>query len=152
MTLTNAEQIKKYQDLIIKIQAEERELTEKQQKIANLKFKEVRNNPDNWEWRVIPTTESSFMNDTKYNGIRVEKRIKQQILKDNLEEFRCVGSDFTQLDRWFGMFYYRTEENILHSTGGGYYTLNSPMLCNDQEWQDILMLKIANKYIYNNKF
>jgi hypothetical protein len=105
-------------------------------------------NPDNWEWRATPARRQPFLsNAPALRGAVVEMRLKQDVL----EAWAANGpatfsSDYEDKGRWFGMFYYRTDENILTHEGGGHLVLRDPKLCNDAEWADIRAGKPAAKF------
>lgn len=109
-------------------------------------WKLIMADPASFEWRVESDVYRSYDRPQRI-GARVDKRVKPEILKAWLANgLPSSSSDFQQEDRWFGMFYYRTEENILTHDGGGHVVLQDPMLCNDEEWAAILAGDIPLKY------
>lgn len=107
----------------------------------------ITSNPDSWEWLITYDAYHAFMGET-FQGARVSKRIYPHLLAAWLKNGPSTfSSDFQEEGRWFGMFYYRTDEGILTYEGGGYRVLRTPKLCNDDEWQAILDGNIPAKFI-----
>ena len=109
-----------------------------QRERQSLAWNAITADPNNWEWSIHP----------KAFGAVVSKRVRPDMVRawaaNGLSSF---ASDFQEPDRWFGMTYYRTSENILTHQGGGHMVLNDPMLCNDDEWAAIVAGNIPAKYI-----
>ena len=102
---------------------------------------------DSWEWRCIPTTYSKYMfkaDSPSVNGIKVDRRLAPVAVEAFVARYGPVLDD--RMTQWQGTTYIRTSENILTHCGGGWMVLNDPMLCNDQEWADLLAGRIAPKY------
>ncbi len=107
----------------------------------------LRDNPDNWEWECKVIREQVWPKDEWFDGVRVSRRMKPEVLAEwRKGGFPTFSDDYQRPDQWFGMVYKRTAENILTHTGGGHLVLNDPMLCNDDEWAAILAGNIPLKY------
>ena len=131
--LTKQEQIERLKK---EIEQEERNF----RKERHSKWVAISENPDSWEWQAIPATgDRDWIKKTSGPVCRILKRLKPDLAKDWPEKKDSIS--------WHGMTYHRTEENILTSNSGGHCLLQTPMLCNDQEWQDLCNCKIANKYL-----
>lgn len=103
--------------------------------------------PASWEWRSTPSKSSRFFDEPPQEGLRIECCIRPELL----EAWRAGGPANITADasegRWLGMFYIRTEEGILtQGEGGGRVVLNTPMLCNDEEWAGLELGLIPLKY------
>lgn len=94
---------------------------------------------NSWEWHSTPSKDRL--------ACRVEKRVRPSLVAGWWTGGRgTYSSDYQEEGRWFGMWYYRTEEGILTSGGGGHCVLNDPMLCNDVEWEEILAGNVPAKF------
>jgi hypothetical protein len=49
------------------------------------------------------------------------------------------------------MFYHRTEEGILTNEGGGTHVLDTPRLCSDAEWAQILSGDVPAKFHWRQR-
>lgn len=110
-------------------------------------WKEIISNPDNYEWMCQPTVYKQFPERIQIDGVIVKHRIKPDILKKWKEGgFATFHTDLMEEDRWFGIVYYRTDENILTHDGGGTLVLKDPKLCSDEEWNMICSGNIPDKF------
>lgn len=124
---------------IAELERLEREQDREQRAKQSKAWEELANEPSNWEWRCT-------LSEDKIR-CRVEKRIKPDVLAAwKVNGHSTFSSDFQRGD-WLGMYYTRTEENILTKEGGGYCVLRDPMLCSDKEWQALCVGDIPAKYI-----
>jgi hypothetical protein len=131
---------------LTRLESEERNADEQRRASQSATWKVIFDNKDNWEWQVHETDYHMFDRET-VKGVRVARRIKPALI----EEWAKGGvarfsSGYEEKDRWFRMFYYRTDENILTSDGGGHCVLNVPKLCSDTEWEQIVSGIIPEKY------
>ena len=130
------------------MEAEAKRLEATARAVQRERWAELIANPDNWEWRVIPTTWQGFTSEPILVGARVEKRIVPEVLATWLDGGPgTFSSDYETPGRWFGMFYYRTDEGILTHEGGGNLILRDPRLCSDGEWAAILEGNIPAKFL-----
>lgn len=126
---------------------EARKADELARKAQQEKWQELCKVSDNWEWLVVENEYTKFITQEKIKGASVNKRMKPEILKAwKAGGYSTFSSDMQEEDRWFGMFYYRTDENILTHDGGGHSVLATPKLCNDAEWEQILSGDIPEKF------
>lgn len=109
--------------------------------IERLDFKILKDWRDSveWEWSVKSST--------------FDKELKAMTIHRRIPESTCIefelayGIKVHEDDkRWVGMTYYRTAEKILDSKLGGHCILHTPMLCSDEEWAEICVGKIPNKF------
>ena len=130
------------------IAREEAKATDKANRAAqSAAWTALMENPDNIEWNVTVVTREQWGSEPAHQGVNVHRRVKPALVK----AWRAKGpstfsSNYQEPGRWFGMFYYRTEEGILTHTDGGHCVLRDPMLCNDAEWQAIVEGNIPAKY------
>jgi hypothetical protein len=117
------------------------------QEIAQDKaWSEITANPDNYEWKSYPQASRAW-GVGRVSGTQVECRIVPSVLKAWMVNGRSMhSSDWQSPNRWFGMFYYRTDEGILTSNSGGWCVLKVPKLCSDAEWAEILKGNIPAKF------
>lgn len=102
----------------------------------------------NWEWLIIPTEYPDWNNaQTKISGVMVKSRVRPDVLAKWKEGGHATLSNDWMDGKWLGMFYYRTEENILHHMSGGYLILKDVQLCSDEQWESILQGNIPAKFI-----
>jgi hypothetical protein len=125
-------------------QAEDRNKREAQTKA----WKVITSNPDNWEWSITPETYSSYFQDSnKLVGLRISKRVNPEVVKEwEKGGFPTFSNDYHKPSIWHGMFYHRTDENILTNEGGGHCILKVPKLCSDKEWKEIEKGNIPDKF------
>ena len=145
------EQKKLLQQQIAELEKQQNDLDRKSREAQSEAWKVIHGNKDNYEWRVEVKEDLDWCNgEIKKitHGVKVEQRIKPEVLAEwKKGGFSTFSSDLQKEDRWFGMFYYRTDENILYHKGGGYSILNDVKLCNDEEWALIVANKIPSKFI-----
>jgi hypothetical protein len=108
---------------------------------------------DPWEYIITPWEYKQFMNPNPIKGATIERRLGPETIAEweartgfsfrDACNARMGGHDNT---KWHGMFYYRTDENILTHDGGGTHVLRDPKLCSDEEWAQILSGNIPNKF------
>ena len=116
----------------------ERERDAEQRKAQSARWNEIMKDPDNFEWNVEPSKYRMFYSSEQVDGLRVSKRVKPEVIA----EWRKGGhstfsSPYQEEERWYGAFYYRTDENILTYEGGGHLVLKTPILCSDEQWESI---------------
>jgi len=107
--------------------------------------------PESWEWRCIPTVYKKWFSrpdSPSIDGIKIDRRLAPVAVEAFTARYGRIQDD--RMTEWNGTIYIRTSENILTHCGGGWMILNDPMLCNDQEWADLLAGKIALKYKERN--
>lgn len=122
----------------------EREQEEERSKARAVRLKALLDDPDSWEWNVEPGERTDFMSKEKYQGAHVTRRVKPELAAAwRAAEGVGVGEDY---ENWRGMFYRRTDENILTSVTGGWLVLKTPKLCSDAEWAEIISGNIPMKY------
>lgn len=127
-------------------EAADRKQDDERRKAQSIAWEQITNNPDAWEWSVQPVEDKEWITKVVRHGARVSKRLKPEILAEWKKGGFSTFSANMQDGCWHGMFYYRTEENILTRRGGGTLVLNDPMLCNDEEWAAIVAGNIPLKY------
>jgi hypothetical protein len=123
----------------------ERDADEAKRKEQSEAWKVITANPDSWEWKVTPD-EYKDWDAVKYIGAGVYRRVKPEIVaawkQNGHAQFHYDSMD----GNWHGMFYYRTDENILTNYGGGHCILKVPKLCSDPEWNELLSGKVISKF------
>ena len=105
-------------------------------------------NPESHEWSVVLKEFVPFMAPEGTSPIPcviVQKRLKPEVIAQFSAVYGSHPVD-EQMTRWHGMRYHRTAENILHHDSGGWCVLNDPMLCSDDEWNQIVAGNIPDKY------
>lgn len=127
----------------------ERAEDDKRRKAQSERWHEIMSNKNNFEWKVEPSVQyRHFIQPEKVSGLRVSKRVKPEIIAEWAKGgFSLFSSDFQEPGRWFGMFYFRTEENILTHDGGGSRVLKDPKLCSDEQWESIKNGIIPDKFL-----
>lgn len=126
----------------------QQQLDDKRRKAQDLRWHEIVSNKDNFEWKVEPSVQCRHSTQEKVSGLRVFKRVKPEILDEWVKGgFPSFESGFQEPGRWYGMFYFRTEENILTYDGGGYCVLKEPKLCSDEQWESIKNGVIPDKFL-----
>jgi hypothetical protein len=126
----------------------ERERDAEQRKAQSARWNEIMRDKSSFEWAIKPMTYKTFGSGEVLEGARISRRVKPEILAKWKEKGNSTfSSDLQEENRWFGMFYYRTDENILHHDGGGHYILKTPKLCSDEEWRSILNGIIPEKFL-----
>jgi hypothetical protein len=93
------------------------------------------------EWRVKPQKVFNVSGSGR-DGVYVQKRVKEDLFRDYAEKF---GS--SESNDWEGMFYVRTDENILIADSGGTLVLKTPLICSDEDWATICSGNIPDRYI-----
>jgi hypothetical protein len=127
--------------------AAERELTAERDRNRADAWEAVMRDPNSWEWRVLPTEYKRFMfkaDSPAVKGAKIDKRLHPELVASFIKQWDHVQDD--KMIEWHGCFYFRTPENILTHCGGGWMVLNDPMLCNDEEWVQIINGWIPPKY------
>ncbi len=123
----------------------ERDADELNREAQSAAWKVITENPDNYEWQVKEVSCLSF--DNAIIGLSVSCRIKPLLIKEwSKGGYSTFSSDYQQIDRWFGMFYFRTDEGILTHEGGGHCVLKTPKLCSDIEWEKMRKGNIPLKF------
>lgn len=117
--------------------------------LAVTAWNEITHNPENFDWAVKPASYKRWMwnagKDQDTHGVSIQRRLSPAIV----EAFQAVHGNYGVNDDytvWRGMFYFRTDENILTHDGGGTCVLRDPMLCSDAEWAEIVAGRIPAKY------
>lgn len=135
--------IKELQEEIKKLQAQEAEIAKERDDQRKEAWKAIQNQR---EWSVIPHSRMPFMyiqeGDKPLEGAIIQRRVKEELYAAFKAEWGKTSDD----NRWEGMFYYRTDEGILHHGGGGLYVLKTPKLCSDEEWAAIMAGNIPDKF------
>lgn len=132
----------------------ERDALRAREKAANESFQEFMSSHP-WEYTSTPQEYKRFLG-SKEPGVQ-GTRIMRRLDPAKLAEWEATtGHTFTDAcnarrgghdnNKWHGMFYYRTDENILTHDGGGTYVLRDPKLCSDEEWALILTGNIPAKF------
>lgn len=131
MTAKTIEQLQAELDAAL---AAKRTADEAQRDAQTAAWRLISGDSESWEWSCHPEQRQGFVGDPQTAGLRISARVKPALL----EEWRKGGlprfSTDAQEGCWLGMFYYRTDEGILTSAGGGHLVLRVPVLCNDKEW------------------
>ena len=137
------------QDALRALDAAEKAEHEAQDKARKEAWKIVVANPDNYEWNVNKSKVQKFFTDEVYDGLRVQKRLRPEAV----EAFNNVYVHPVDEDRikWYGMVYYRTDENIMTQDSGGTHVLREPVLCSDEEWAQIAAGNIPVKFYWVGK-
>ena len=127
-------------------QAEAREYQERKEaeQAQYLAFQEIIQDQRNFEWLSTPKTYHSLSE--QFEGVQVQRRLKPEILEAWKGNGPASFSSTLAEGIWVGMFYYRTDENILTRAGGGYRVLKDPKLCSDEEWERICSGDIPEKF------
>lgn len=128
----------------------EREASEQQAKDRQASWLAITNDRNSWEWLIKPGTSLrgwGIGNTNEVSGIRINCRVKPDVVG---QWMKSNGNRNLPNDRdanWQGMFYYRTDENILTYEGGGTHVLTSvPKLCTDEEWAQLIVGNIPEKF------
>ena len=106
--------------------AEEKTKDRERKQAQDVAWKLIVADPDSFEWKVEPFKYIRYFDDKRIptEGAQVAMRVKPEILQAwNANGYGIFSNDYQAPDRWFGMFYYRTEEGILTRDGGGYCVL-----------------------------
>lgn len=126
----------------------ERAEDDKRRKAQDKRWHEIMSDKDNFEWKVEPSVQCRLTQPEKISGLRVSKRVKPEILAEWVKGGSpSFSTGFQEPGRWYGMFYFRTEENILTSDGGGHCVLKEPKLCSDEQWESIKNGIIPDKFL-----
>ena len=137
------------QDALRALDAAEKAEHEAQDKDRKEAWKVVVANPDNYEWNVNKSKVQKFFTDEVYDGLRVQKRLRPEAVEafNNIYVHPVDGDKI----KWFGMVYYRTDENIMTQDSGGTHVLREPVLCSDEEWAQIAAGNIPVKFLWRGK-
>jgi len=141
---STSEQISDLEQQLDKLRRIERRVKREAEKRADAALNTLKKDPNIWEWEVTPNTCRSYRDGSMLEGANIKRRIKSHILMQFHEEY---GHALTEAHRYHGTFYYRTDEGILDHNGGGTHILNTPKLCSDEEWKEILAGNPAEKFI-----
>jgi hypothetical protein len=132
---------------IIKLKREEQELDREERRKQSEAWTKIINDSDSWEWQTKEITYNP-MGKVDLKGLRIEHRVKPSLITEwKKNGFATFSSNYQTEERWFGMFYYRTDENILTHEGGGNCVLDDPKLCSDEEWKEMKDGRIPSKFI-----
>jgi hypothetical protein len=130
------------QDQIAALQKQAREEDAACRKKQSEAWQLIIDNPDNWEWRSIATTNYDMRGK---EVVDICKRIKPDMLKEwKKGGFSTFASTF-QEEGWFGANYGRTTEGILNNVGGGHLVIPVPKMCSDAQWEQLKMGIIPNE-------
>lgn len=106
--------------------------------------------PDNWIWESAGTEIVKADPFTRYAGrpcVRLTKRLRPDVLAD-WKQGETGGLSEPFMDgNPLGCRFVLTDEDILTQEGGGYIILNTPRLCNAQEWEAICSGRPPAKFI-----
>jgi hypothetical protein len=123
-----------------KLETLEKELKRLKLAEQSKRWNEASKESSNYDYRVSKYARRIWLEKELTEGCYVERRIKPSIVKS-------LGLEtLPENKQWNGMFYYRTEENILMYSGGGWHTLKAPKLCNDEEWEGLQKGDIPEKF------
>ena len=104
----------------------------KRDKIKSSIIDNIEKEKENWEYRAFPKKEEIWEKGL-IEGLRVETRLKPAVIKKLKEVGIQLAAEY-----WQGMFYYRTDENIIcQGDGGGELILIIQKICSDEEWDRI---------------
>jgi hypothetical protein len=125
---------------IEKIEAEEKKQKED---LAKKKAEEWGKIKSQYEWKVtVGEQKASYWQKDPLKGVLIARKIKSNLYEQFIKEWGGAN-----LNLWDSMFYYRTDENILtYSGSGGVLILNTPKLCSDEEWEQIVSGNIPEKF------
>lgn len=133
---------------IAESQKQIQQLEDEKREEQSAAWDEITKNPSNWEWHIEPKIRKEFFTTEIMNGAQISKRIKPEVVKEwESKGPSTFSSDFQRINQWHGMFYYRTDENIITEDGGGHVLLKTPKLCSDEEWAAILAGNIPAKFL-----
>lgn len=144
--------IEKVKELKLQLEAAEKEMKvayEKEQKVQAELWGNIISDPESYDWYITPDEMPDYRSNVIrsnviLHGVSIRRKIKDVIFhswKNNGHTSLYPSNEIC------GMFYFRTNENILTFRGGGVLVLNTPMLCSDEEWKNILEGNIPRKYI-----
>ena len=125
-------------------EAEVKAEREAQQKDREARWAAILRDPGSWEWRVTPCQRADFFTKEVVDGADIQRRVKPEIVAAWVAGGN--GAPREEETTFRGMFYYRTDENILTQDGGGWHVLQTPKLCSDEEWNQILAGEIPSKF------
>ena len=131
---------------LIEAEAVVKQEDEARRKLQQARWAEIIRFPGSWEWSVAPTTYRDFGGEI-FIGARIMRRIKPEILGEWKQGGTATFHSDDMDGQWLGMFYHRTDENILTHIGGGHLILRDPKLCSDSEWSQILAGMIPMKFL-----
>lgn len=99
-----------------------------------------------WEWKVRAKRVAAWFGEAAIeDAVVVQKRRAPAAVEAHQQKYL---TDHEPDDvNWQGMTYYRTDEGILTSHGGGHMVLRTPMLCSDTEWAELKAGNIPAKYL-----
>ncbi len=141
------EELKLELDTALRLQ---RDADDQRAKNRQASWKAVTDSRHNWEWSVKPSTSLrgwGIGDKNEVSGLRINCRVLPEIVGKWMQDNNCVSLPNDRDSFWQGMFYYRTDENILTHEGGGTHVLTSvPKLCTDEEWAELCEGKIPNKF------
>jgi hypothetical protein len=106
----------------------------------NKRWNEAVRDSSNYTYRVAKHTRRLWCEEEPTEGCFIERKMKPSIVK------KLDLKDILRSEEWAGLFYYRTEENILMYSGGGTHVLKVPRLCNDEEWEKMQQGDIPEKF------
>lgn len=139
-----SDKIKELEARLKAAKEEEKRENEKRQKVLRAKWRVILDEPSSYEWLIEPKTRTHFVTGERLIGVDVSRRVKPSIVED--WEKAGNGSVDPDQKQYRGMFYFRTDENILTHDGGGFHVLQVPKLCNDEEWAAIASGNVPLKY------
>lgn len=100
-----------------------------------------------YEYKVTPSTYREFCSkDAPVPSLRIVRRYRPDALAAFKAEWTLLDFE-AEANRWVGVEYYRTDENILTHGGGGTLLLKDPKLCNDEEWAELTAGRIPDKFL-----
>lgn len=143
------DRIKQLQDEIKGLEEQARKEREDKRKQDEKDWRELIKNKAVWEYSVKAEVRRPFMCEDEpiKNGVRVHRRVLPSIIETFAQTHPEYRPDERFYVNWNGMFYYRTDENILYHEGGGTYVLNDVTICSDAEWEQILDGMIPERLI-----
>ena len=136
-------EIDRLRDLQDKEQAELRK-----RKLAE--WRDLTSEPENWVWESAGSEIVKADPFTRYAGrpcVRLTKRLRPDMLAEWKQGGTGGLSDPFMDGAPLGCRFILTDEGILTHEGGGYIILNTPRLCNAQEWEAICSGRPPAKFI-----
>ena len=113
-------------------------------------WRDLTSYPENWIWESAGSEIVKADNFTRYVGrpcVYLTKRLRPDMLADWKEGGTGGLSEPFMDGNPLGCRFILTDEGILTHEGGGYIILDTPRLCNAQEWEAICSGRPPAKFI-----
>lgn len=137
-------EIRRLQQLVDEQEREDREH-------ADELWQQILDNPGNFEWRAAEVDVLKANLPTRYANrpyVFLQKRLRPSMLHTWREWDAHVSVTKRYMDgQWRGMMYVLTDEGILTHKGAGTSLLNTPMLCSEDEWEELCEGRVPAKFI-----